>query len=342
MARAQILDTHTGRKPTQESFAKLLAEEEVLKAGLLTPMRAVQERLARAWSKLQLPSGDDASSEDLAALHQLIEWDPTTLPTPDQLVSCEMQAAKIECYAAVVAPFMSSAGAEELARMGSMLGSLLNFQAVVDGQTAEEMRIQADQKAAEAVALLSSGMAAAEEQRLTVEARKEEAIYAARVGQEAARRERAQIKEHEDELESVRNRLKALEDGSEPALVDELADREDALKAQMASIPTSRDREIAEMQARTKREKEELLAKVEHERAQLLADMEEEKQEMLAQFERERQQMADEVEIMRQARKENATAMLVHKTISKVHTDVLRDRKELEDRQQAEVERQAR
>jgi len=68
------------------------------------------------------------------------------------------------------------------------------------------------------------------------------------------------------------------------------------------------------------------------------AAMEEEKRQMMAEFEEQRRQMAAEAEAMAK-RHERATRMRA--AVARGHEDKLKDRKELEERQQAEIERQA-
>jgi len=374
VARAQTLQGTT--EPTHATFDKLRAEEDLMRAGLAKPMRAAQEQLRHAWSELRLEDDEDG---DLDALRTLSKWDGRSLPTLDELASCELQAVKLSGYASVLAPFMSVANAEEQARMGGMLGRLLDFQATIDGQTADEMRAQADRKAEEAVALASQQREALEKRKLEEEERRQATLGASRTEQEEARKMRAKMKAMEQELEGVRGQLDQAEQASQGrALAHELSRREEALKADILGLTARAERERAETLAKAEREKAELvaraerehvaaLAQAEHERAELLAmarleqealqatarderqelerqteaikvAMEEEKRQMLEQFGRERLQMAEEAEAIRRA---NVRKDLMQKSIFGAQADVLRDRKALEERQQAEIERQA-
>ena len=52
-AREEVLQQ--AKDPTQAAFGVLDAEESLMRAGLVEPMRKVQNRLIMAWSKLKIP-----------------------------------------------------------------------------------------------------------------------------------------------------------------------------------------------------------------------------------------------------------------------------------------------
>ena len=92
-------------------------------------------------------------SGEAAAVRNQYIWTEDDLPTSKQLMECEEQAFKMEGFAQVLTPYLqqenSGTGGSGSVSLGNVIGTMLVHQETLNSQSAEEMKVESERKAAE-------------------------------------------------------------------------------------------------------------------------------------------------------------------------------------------------
>jgi len=370
--RARILDKT--KQPTKESFEALAAEELALRAKLVAPMKAANAQMMHTWGLMRLK--DNADYTYLKDDYLWIE--ESALPTLDQLVACEMQATKLQGFAAALQPLLTGAFPDNSTPIGDFIGTMLSHQDQLDKESAEQAKEDEKRARLEEMARHASQMVLHDNEALAAHQARESAIAASRRNKAEQDRLRALQEANQMELDVVRNRIdeqagerygpgehieqmqhdtidsktKALLEKRESELMLELA----ALREQAESEKAALRAKTEEIQANAEKEKELLKQEMLKKQLQIQEQLEEEKSvlsfklnEMKDSFEAEKgmlkeaheQEQSKLTKEFEKKQRAQALAARLKQAAQNATVQKLTDQRELEERKQAEIERQA-
>ncbi|KAL1524649.1 hypothetical protein AB1Y20_019536 [Prymnesium parvum] len=349
--RARILDKT--KQPTKESFEALAAEELALRAKLVAPMKAANAQMMHTWGLMRLK--DNADYTYLKDDYLWIE--ESALPTLDQLVACEMQATKLQGFAAALQPLLTGAFPDNSTPIGDFIGTMLSHQDQLDKESAEQAKEDEKRARLEEMARHASQMVLHDNEALAAHQARESAIAASRRNKAEQDRLRALQEANQMELDvmqhdTIDSKTKALLEKRESELMLELA----ALREQAESEKAALRAKTEEIQANAEKEKELLKQEMLKKQLQIQEQLEEEKSvlsfklnEMKDSFEAEKgmlkeaheQEQSKLTKEFEKKQRAQALAARLKQAAQNATVQKLTDQRELEERKQAEIERQA-